>query len=122
MGFIFHGQYIVTNGDPNQVERDVYNAVPNFHDFNYQYVYEDWKNIFFCYFPLAYEKKDIYARLKLIGEVFIGARHLYDHIEIAYKFFLYMLHNCFKYHQNGLRSEKNVLNVKNMDTRFIIAP
>lgn len=50
MGFIFHGQYIVTNGDPNQVERDVYNAVPNFHDFNYQYVYEDWKNIFFVIF------------------------------------------------------------------------
>lgn len=51
-----------------QVEHDMYNAIPNFNDFNDNYSYEDWKGhfeTFFRYFSVAFEKKDFYARLEL---------------------------------------------------------
>lgn len=42
MGFYFCGRYIYTDGNPKQVEHDMYEGVLNFHGFDDRCGYEDY--------------------------------------------------------------------------------
>ena len=75
MGFYFCGRYIPTNGDPKEVERKMYVAVPTFQGFFDHYGYENWESnleTFFNYFALTSEQKCLYVRMKLVGDHISG--------------------------------------------------
>ena len=60
MRFYFYGKYIYTDGDENEVEKDMYAALPYFRDFYDQDGYEKCENHlenFFRYFSLTPTQK-----------------------------------------------------------------
>lgn len=72
MEFIFYGQHINTNGDPKQIERDIYDIILYYHSFNNPYGYKDWKSILnISSITFLYHLgKGLYVRLKLVEEPF----------------------------------------------------